>query len=46
MCRSMFAGGNTGVGFKSFYQYIGYPRLHKAYILKGGPFKSRMIEGQ
>ena len=37
MCRSMFAGGNTGVGFKSFYQYIGYPRLYKSFIIKGGP---------
>lgn len=37
MCRNMFAGGNTGQGFTSFYNYIGYPKLTKAYILKGGP---------
>ncbi|NLW60262.1 MAG: ATPase [Firmicutes bacterium] len=35
--RHFFAGGNTGVGFYSFYDQVVGPDPNRLYILKGGP---------
>jgi hypothetical protein len=35
--RHFFAGGNTGVGFYSFYDQVVGPDPNHLYILKGGP---------
>ena len=35
--RHFFAGGNTGVGFYSFYHQVVGPDPDRLYILKGGP---------
>lgn len=35
--RHFFAGGNTGVGFYSFYDQVVGPEPYRRYILKGGP---------
>lgn len=36
-CKKVFAAGNTGVGFHSFFEYIAGPEIESVYVLKGGP---------
>lgn len=35
--RRVFPGGNTSLGFYSFYEYIAKPDANKIIVLKGGP---------
>lgn len=35
--KKVFAAGNTGVGFYSFFQYIAGPDIEQVYVIKGGP---------
>lgn len=35
--RHFFPGGNTSLGFYSFYQYLVKPTVKRKFILKGGP---------
>ena len=35
--RRVFPGGNTGLGFYSFYEYVAKPDANKIIVLKGGP---------
>lgn len=35
--KKVFPGGNTSVGFYSFYDYIVAPQANKVFVIKGGP---------
>ncbi|QIA28152.1 AAA family ATPase [Thermaerobacter sp. PB12/4term] len=35
--RHLFASGNTGHGFQSFFEYIAWPEPRRVFVLKGGP---------
>ncbi len=35
--KKVFAAGNTGIGFHSFFQYIAGPDIQHVYVIKGGP---------
>ena len=35
--KHVFAGGNTGIGFHSFFDYIAGPDINRVYVIKGGP---------
>ncbi|MDI6871469.1 MAG: PRK06851 family protein [Bacillota bacterium] len=37
MERHVFPGGNTALGFYSFYDYVAGPEISRIYIIKGGP---------
>ncbi|NMB45279.1 MAG: ATPase [Firmicutes bacterium] len=35
--KRVFPGGNTGIGFHSFFNYIAGPDIDQVYVIKGGP---------
>lgn len=35
--KKVFPGGNTSIGFHSFYDYLAFPSRTKIFVLKGGP---------
>ncbi len=37
LLKKLFSGGNTCLGFHSFYDYISTPDIKRKFILKGGP---------